>query len=97
MPGSAAPAQSTQERGTPTALGQGTATSLTAMTTTAYLAILKYVSERSHVAVVATQFMIMKVEDQAITGRYTEAGPGSIMFVSELHRVRRGWGRGPGQ
>jgi len=89
--------QSTPGRGTATERGQGTATALTIMTTTAYLAILKYLSERSHAAVAATQFMIMAVEDQAITGRYTAAGPGNIRFVSELHRVRRRWGGGPGQ
>ena len=89
--------QSAPEQGTPAALGQGTATALTAMTTTAYLSILKYLSERSHEAVAATQFMIMAVEDQAITGRYAAAGPRRIMFVSELHRVRRAWSVGAGQ
>ena len=68
--------------------GQGTRTALTAMTTVPYLTVLSYLSERSHAAVEATQFMIVAVPGQAITGRYGSAEPGSIEFVSELHRVR---------
>jgi len=68
--------------------GQGTPTALTAMTTVPYLTVLSYLSERSHAAVEATQFMIVAVPGQAITGRYGPAVPGGIEFVSELHRVR---------
>lgn len=73
------------------AQGQGSPTALTAMMTVPYLTVLRYVSERSHAAVEATQFMIMAVAGQAITGRYGDGEPGSIEFVSELHRVN-----GPG-
>lgn len=73
--------------------GQGTAAALTAMTSVPYLTLLRYLSERSHPAVAATQFMIVAIEDQAITGRYAEAGQGTIEFVSELHRVRAPGGR----
>jgi hypothetical protein len=69
------------------AQGQGTPTALPAMMTVPYLAALRYVSERSHCAVEATQFMIMAVADQAITSRYELGEPGSIEFVSELHLV----------
>lgn len=72
------------------ARGQGTPTALTVMAGAPYLGILRYLSERSHPAVQATQFMIMAVENQAITGRYAPGGPGSIEFVSEFHRVRAG-------
>jgi len=72
------------------ARGQGTLTALPAMTDVVYLTVLAYLSERSHSAVDATQFMIMSVEGQAITGRYAEAGPARIAFVSEFHRVRSG-------
>ncbi len=58
------------------------------MTTVPYLTVLSYLSERSHAAVEATQFMIVAVPGQAITGRYGPAVPGGIEFVSELHRVR---------
>ena len=68
--------------------GQGTPPALAAMTTVPYLTVLRYLSERSHGAVDATQFMIMAVPDQAISGRYTPGRPGRIEFVSELHRVR---------
>jgi hypothetical protein len=78
-----------RDRGQRLELGQGTATALTAMTTVPYLTVLRYLSETSHAAVEATQFMIMEMRDQAITGRYAQAGPGSIEFVSELHRIRR--------
>jgi hypothetical protein len=67
--------------------GQGTATALTAMTSVPYLTVLRYLTERSHPAVEATQFMIVAIGDQAITGRYAPAGPGAIEFVSEMHRV----------
>lgn len=86
------------------ARGQGTPAALTVMGGVPYLTILRYLSEQSHPAVDATQFMIMAVEDQAITGRYVPAGPTStessghasteppvpagIEFVSEFHRVR---------
>jgi hypothetical protein len=79
---------SAQRGGGRGARGQGTATALTAMTTVPYLTVLSYLSERSHPAVEATQFMIVAVPGQAITGRYDSAKPGSIEFVSELHRVR---------
>jgi hypothetical protein len=68
--------------------GQGTRAALTAMMSVPYLTVLRYLSERSHSAVEATQFMIMAVSNQAITGRYAPAEPGRIEFVSELHRVR---------
>ncbi len=68
--------------------GQGTATALAAMTSVPYLTVLRYLSEQSHAAVVATQFMIVAIGDQAITGRYAPAGPGAIEFVSEMHNVR---------
>jgi hypothetical protein len=67
--------------------GQGTLTAPGAMMTVPYLTVLRYLSERSHSAVEATQFMIMAVADQAITGRYGPGEPGSIEFVSELHQV----------
>jgi len=70
------------------AAGQGTLTALTAMTSVPYLTILRYLSERSHPAVAATQFMIAAIEDQAITGRHAGAGQGHIEFVSELHWIR---------
>jgi len=69
--------------------GQGSASSIPDMTTVMYLAILKYVSGRSHPAVDATQFMVMSVAGQAISGRYAPAEPGSVVFVSEFHLVRR--------
>jgi hypothetical protein len=78
-----------RDRGQRRELGQGTATALTAMTTVPYLTVLCYLSENSHAAVEATQFMIMEMRNLAITGRYTQADPGSIEFVSELHRIRR--------
>jgi hypothetical protein len=78
------------------ARGQGTATALTDMTTVPYLTVLSYLSERSHAAVEATQFMIVAVPGQAITGRYGSAKPGNIEFVSELHRVRHSPGGKPG-
>jgi hypothetical protein len=68
--------------------GQGSRTALAAMMSVPYLTVLRYLSERSHPAVDATQFMIMAVPNQAITGRYTPAEPGRVEFVSELHRVR---------
>jgi hypothetical protein len=68
--------------------GQGTRTALAAMMSVPYLTLVGYLSEQSHSAVEATQFMIMAVPDQAITGRYTPAKPGRVEFVSELHRVR---------
>jgi hypothetical protein len=74
------------------AAGQGTPTALTAMTSVPYLTILRYLSERSHPAVAATQFMIAAIEDQAITGPYAEAGQANIEFVSELHWVRAAGG-----
>jgi hypothetical protein len=77
------------------ARGQGTATALTDMTTVPYLTVLSYLSERSHAAVEATQFMIVAVPGQAITGRYGSAKPGNIEFVSELHRVRHSPGGEP--
>jgi hypothetical protein len=70
-------------------LGQGTANAIGDMTTVRYLTILKYVAERSHESVDATQFMVMSVSGQAISGRYELTDPGSIVFVSELHLVRR--------
>jgi hypothetical protein len=76
------------------AVGQGTPTALTAMTSVPYLTILRYLSERSHPAVAATQFMIVAIQDQALTGRYAEAGRGNIEFVSELHLIRAPGGRG---
>jgi len=75
-------------RAHPRPLGQGTPTALSAMKTVPYLCLLRYLSERSHPAVDATQFMIVAVTGQAITGRYSTAEPGSIKFVSELHCVR---------
>jgi hypothetical protein len=72
------------------ARGQGTPTALTVMAGVPYLTVLRYLSERSHPAVEATQFMIMAVEDQAITGRYAPPGATGIEFVSEFHRVRGG-------
>ncbi len=77
------------------ARGQGTATALTDMMTVPYLTVLSYLSERSHAAVEATQFMIVAVPGQAITGRYGSAKPGNIEFVSELHRVRHSPGGEP--
>jgi hypothetical protein len=74
--------------------GQGTRTALAAMISVHYLIALQYLSERSHSAVEATQFMIMSVGNQAITGRYTQAEPGRIQFVSELHQVREPDARG---
>jgi hypothetical protein len=71
-------------------LGQGTPTALGAMKTVPYLCLLRYLTGRSHPAVDATQFMIIAVAGQAITGRYATAEPGTIQFVSELHRVRAG-------
>lgn len=68
--------------------GQGSHAALTAMMSVPYLTVLRYLAERSHSAVEATQFMIMAVPNQAITGRYTPAEPGRVEFVSELHRVR---------
>lgn len=68
--------------------GQGSRTALTAMMSVPYLTVLGHLSERSHAAVEATQFMIMTVPNQAITGRYTPAEPGRVEFVSEMHRVR---------
>jgi hypothetical protein len=68
--------------------GQGTRTALEAMVSVTYLTVLQYLSERSHSAVEATQFMIVSVGNQATTGRYTQAEPGRVEFVSELHRVR---------
>ena len=76
--------------------GQGTATALAAMFTVPYLTFLRYLSARSHPAVAATQFMIVTVADQAITGRYAATGQAAIEFVSELHRVRPADGR-PGR
>jgi hypothetical protein len=86
--------------------GQGTRAALTVMAGVPYLTILRYLSEQSHPAVEATQFMIMAVEGQAITGRHalpetTETEPSAptgtepewptgIEFVSEFHRVRDG-------
>jgi hypothetical protein len=70
-------------------LGQGTASAIPDMTTVRYLAILKYVAERSHQSVDVTQFMVMTVTAQAISGRYDSTEPGSVVFVSELHFVRR--------
>jgi hypothetical protein len=67
--------------------GQGTPSAIGDMTTVPYLAILKYVSARSHPSVEATQFMVMAVAGQAITGRYDSTEPGDIEFVSELHLV----------
>jgi hypothetical protein len=67
--------------------GQGSPTALTAMMTVPYLGVLRYVSERSHSAVEATQFMIVAMNGQAITGRHGPGEPGSIEFVSELHQV----------
>jgi hypothetical protein len=57
--------------------GQGTPAALTVMAGVPYLTILRCLSEQSHPAVDATQFMIMAVEDQAITGRYVRSGPAS--------------------
>jgi hypothetical protein len=57
------------------ARGQGTRAALTVMAGVPYLTILRYLSERSHPAVEATQFMIMAVEGQAITGRYAPSAP----------------------
>jgi hypothetical protein len=68
--------------------GQAAPTALAAMMTVPYLIVLNYLSERSHAAVEATQFMIVAVPGQALTGRYGSAEPGRIEFVSELHRVR---------
>jgi hypothetical protein len=68
-------------------MGQGSRAALTAMMSVPYLTVLRYLAERSHAAVEATQFMIMAVPNQAITGRYTPAEPGRVEFVSELHRV----------
>jgi len=77
------------------AAGQGTPAALTTMTSVPYLTILRYLSELSHPAVAATQFMIVAIADQAVTGRYAGAGRAKIEFVSELHRVRApGGGRG---
>jgi hypothetical protein len=72
------------------ARGQGTPTALTVMAGVPYLSVLRYLSERSHPAVEATQFMIMALEDQAVTGRHGPPGPTSIDFVSEFHQVRGG-------
>jgi hypothetical protein len=72
------------------ARGQGTPVALTVMPGVPYLNILRYLSERSHPAVEATQFMIMAVEGQAITGRHAPSGATGIDFVSEFHRVRGG-------
>jgi hypothetical protein len=71
------------------AQGQGTATALTAMLTGPYLTVLGYLTRRSHPAVEATQFMIVAVHGQALSGRYAPGEPGSIAFVSELHRISR--------
>jgi hypothetical protein len=76
--------------------GQGTKTALPAMTGVHYLTVLQYLSQRSHAAVEATQFMIMAVGGEALTGRYAPGEPGKIVFVSELHRVKRS-GSLPGQ
>jgi hypothetical protein len=81
-------AQRDRREGRQVAGGQGTPTALPAMISVPYLVLLRYISERSHPAVAATQFMIVAVENQAITGPYAEAGPGKIEFVSELHQVR---------
>jgi hypothetical protein len=68
--------------------GQGTPTALRAMPLVPYLNLLRYLSERSNPAVEATQFMIMSVRGQALTGRFVDAGDESIEFVSEFHHVR---------
>jgi hypothetical protein len=80
--------------GQPQALGQGTRTALAGMTGVHYLTVLHYLSLRSHAAVEATQFMIMAVRNQSVTGRYAADEPASsIEFVSEMHLVRPGASR----
>ncbi|HEY2575730.1 MAG TPA: hypothetical protein VGI74_05430 [Streptosporangiaceae bacterium] len=69
--------------------GQGTRTALPGMTGVHYLTVLQYLSRRSHAAVDATQFMIMAVSNQSVTGRHAPDEPASsIEFVSEIHLVR---------
>jgi hypothetical protein len=69
--------------------GQGTRTALISMTGVHYLTVLRYLTAQSHPAVDATQFMIMAVKNQSVTGRYAPDVPASsIEFVSEMHWVR---------
>jgi hypothetical protein len=75
-----------------TSFGQGSPAAWRAMTRVPYLTLLHYLSERSNPAVEATQFMIVSVRGQAITGRYDNENDNSsdesIEFVSEFHLVR---------
>ncbi len=67
--------------------GQGTVDAIGIMTSVPYLSLLKYVTTRSHAAVDATQFMIVSVPDQALTGRRGPGELGAVVFVSEFHAV----------
>jgi hypothetical protein len=57
------------------------------MTTRPYLGILRDVSARSHPAADATQFMVMRVRNLAVDGRYDNKGSARVAFVSEIHAV----------
>ena len=67
--------------------GEGTRGALDAMTTRPYLGILRYVSARSHPAADATQFMVMRVRNLAVDGKYDSEGSARVAFVSEIHAV----------
>lgn len=82
----ASPGRNLREAGEPQ--GQGMTAALPAMASPPYLAVLQYLSAASHAAVLATQFMIVSVPGQALTGKYAAGEPGTVRFVSELHRVR---------
>lgn len=68
--------------------GQGTGTAVDDMTTVPNLTILQYLSDRTPPAVDATQYMIVALRNQAITGPVATSGESRVVFVSEMHLVR---------
>lgn len=67
--------------------GEGTLGAIPGMTTVPYLSLLNLVTAQSHSAVDATQFMLVAAPELAVTGRFEDANPGRVVFVSEFHRV----------
>jgi hypothetical protein len=68
--------------------GQGTSTAVEDMTTVSHLTILRYLSERSARSVEATQYLIVALSDQSITGPIAASGQSRVVFASEMHLVR---------
>lgn len=71
------------------ATGQGTPGAVGVMLAPHYLMLLDYVSARSHPLATATQFMVVGLEGQAVTGAHDVSAGGLVLFASEFHLVAR--------